>query len=468
MRIRILSVLAAVLAGVPVLWLAPISSAAAAAASGGTPLTSGKPVHGVVSTAAGVSYTFTAVAGRHVALAITRPVVSPSGDSLQMQVYDSSGATDASGVFINTGSTEIDFTPDSGQAGKTTVVISPYNFESTGSFTLTYATDVTGALTSGVAVHGALKYGGQHAAYTFTAVAGRHVALAITRPVVSPSGDSLQMQVYDSSGATDASGVFINTGSTEIDFTPDSGQAGKTTVVISPYNFESTGSFTLTYATDVTGALTSGVAVHGALKYGGQHAAYTFTAVAGRHVALAITRPVVSPSGDSLQMQVYDSSGATDASGVFINTGSTEIDFTPDSGQAGKTTVVISPYNFESTGSFTLTYATDVTGALTSGVAVHGALKYGGQHAAYTFTAVAGRHVALAITRPVVSPSGDSLQMQVYDSSGATDASGVFINTGSTEIDFTPDSGQAGKTTVVISPYNFESTGSFTLTYTAG
>ncbi|HEY6790013.1 MAG TPA: hypothetical protein VI365_22155 [Trebonia sp.] len=190
--------------------------------------------------------------------------------------------------------------------------------------------------------------------------------------------------------------------------------------------------------------------------------------MAGRHVTLAITRPGVSPSGDSLQMQVYDASGATDASGVYINTGSTEIDFTPDSDQAGKTTVVISPYNSGSTGSFTLTYATDVTGALKSGVAVHGALKYGGQHTAYTFTAVAGRHVTLAITRPVVSPSGDSLQMQVYDSSGATDASGVYINTGSTEIDFTPDSDQAGKTTVVISPYNFESTGSFTLTYTAG
>jgi hypothetical protein len=113
MRIRVLSVLAAVLAGLPALWLAPISSAAAAAASGSTQLTSGKPVHGVVSTAAGVSYTFMAVAGRHVTLAITRPEVSPSGDSLQMQVYDSSGATDASGVYISTGSTEIDFTPDS-------------------------------------------------------------------------------------------------------------------------------------------------------------------------------------------------------------------------------------------------------------------------------------------------------------------------------------------------------------------
>ena len=52
--------------------------------------------------------------------------------------------------------------------------------------------------------------------------------------------------------------------------------------------------------------------------------------------------------------------------------------------------------------------------------------------------------------------------MQVYNSSG-NDASGVYINTSPTEIDFTPTSTEAGITTVVISPYNFETTGSFTL-----
>jgi hypothetical protein len=58
--------------------------------------------------------------------------------------------------------------------------------------------------------------------------------------------------------------------------------------------------------------------------------------------------------------------------------------------------------------------------------------------------------------------------MQVYDSSGAVDASGVLINTSPTEIQLTPTPTEAGKTTVVISPYNFETTGSCTLTYTAG
>jgi large repetitive protein len=356
MRIRILSVLTAVLAVLSALWLAPISSAAAATASGGVPLTSGKPVHGVVSTGTGVSYTFTAVAGRHVTLAITRPDVSPTGNRLQMNVFDSSGATDASGELFSTGPTEIDFTPTADQAGRTTVVISPYDSGTTGSFTLTYATDVTGVLKSGVAVHGTLKYAGQQTAYTFTAVAGRHVTFAISRPEVSPGGNRLLMNVVDSSGATDASGVLFSTGPTEIDFTPTADQAGKTTVVISDYDFETTGSFTLTYATDVTGALKSGVPVRGTLKYAGQQADYTFTAVAGRPVSLAISKPEVSPAGNRLLMNVVDSSGALDASGVLFSTGPNEIDFTPTADQAGKTTVVISDYDFETTGSFTLTY----------------------------------------------------------------------------------------------------------------
>jgi hypothetical protein len=167
-------------------------------------------------------------------------------------------------------------------------------------------------------------------------------------------------------------------------------------------------------------------------------------------------------------MRVYNSSGNQDANGVLINTSPTEIDFTPTSTQAGTTTVVISPYNSGTTGSFTLTYATDVTGSLTSGVARTGTIKYAGQRADYTFTAVIGQHVTLAITNPHVSPSGTNLVMNVYDSSGNQDANGVLINTSPTQINFTPTSAQAGTTTVVISPYNFGTTGSFTLTYTVG
>ena len=86
-----------------------------------------------------------------------------------------------------------------------------------------------------------------------------------------------------------------------------------------------------------------------------------------------------------------------------------------------------------------------------------------GQHADYTFTAVAGQPVSLAIANP--STEGARLQMNVYDPSGAQDAGTAVFSTGPAETDFTPTSDQAGLTTVVISPYDTGATGSFTLTY---
>ena len=61
----------------------------------------------------------------------------------------------------------------------------------------------------------------------------------------------------------------------------------------------------------------------------------------------------------------------------------------------------------------------------------------------------------------------DWVEWQGYDSSGNQDGY-AYISTSPTEFDFTPTSAEAGATTVVISPYNFGATGSFTLTYTAG
>jgi hypothetical protein len=343
-------------------------SLSAAVPVNGGELKSGHPVAGEVIQAEGIAYTFTAVAGQHVTLAITDPHnVSPSGSNLVMRVYDSGKAEDASSRTFSTSGTEIDFTPTKEEEGPTTVVISDYeNPKTTGSFTLTYATDVTGALTPGVPVNGAIEYAGQHADYSFTAVAGRHVTFALSNPnAISPAGSNLVMRVYDKSGAEDASSRTFSTTGTEIDFTPTKEQEGPSAVVIEYYeNPETTGEFTLTYATDVTSALTPGVPVNGAIEYAGQHADYSFTAVAGQVSKLTIGNPSVSPVGSNLVMRVYDASGAEDTSSRTFSASGAELEFTPTKEQEGPTTVVIEYYeNPESTGSFTLTYDAVVAGS---------------------------------------------------------------------------------------------------------
>jgi hypothetical protein len=170
----------------------------------------------------------------------------------------------------------------------------------------------------------------------------------------------------------------------------------------------------------------------------------------------------VSLPGNSLQINAYDASGAG-LGGTSFNVNPTEIDFTPSA--SGTIKVVISPYQAGTTGSFTLTYAKDVTGALSSGVAVDCTLKYQGQRADYTLTGVAGQAVTLAITDPLLSPLGNSLQINAYDASNAT-LGGTAFNESQEDVEFTPTS--SGSITVVISPYQAATTGSFTLTYSAG
>src|SRR5450755_2301975 len=194
-----------------VVFLLPVSGATAAPAVSGdsgpvsVQLTSGVPVTGRVTSSAGVAYTFTAVAGRHVTLAITSPMV-PSG-SLQMQVLDNSDASDGV-VGFNTGPVEFDFTPTPAQAGTTTVLITPSPATATGNFTLTYATDIPGALTSVKPVTTHINIAGQRTAYTFDAVAGHHVTLAITKPMV-PTGQ-FNMEAVDASRAVDAGPIGFN------------------------------------------------------------------------------------------------------------------------------------------------------------------------------------------------------------------------------------------------------------------
>jgi hypothetical protein len=344
--------------------LAPLAQANAATAgvsaaslsTAAATLTSGKPVHGSVTGPAGVTYKFTAVAGHHVTLALTSPHVSPSGARLQLNVYDASGAQDASTDVFSTGPSDINFTPTADEAGPTKVVISPWDTGATGKFTLTYATDVTGTLTAEVAKTGATKFEGQDAVYTFKAVKGHHVTVALTKPHTAPSGERLQLNVYDSSGAQDASTDVFSSSPGDLNFTPTAGEAGTTYVVISPWDGDATGSFTLTYANDIGGKLTSGKARKGTLKYEGQNADYTFTAVRGKRVTISISKPHTAPGGARLQLNVYDSSGAQDTSTEVFSTSGTSVTFTPTGAESGRTTIVISPWDADATGSFTITY----------------------------------------------------------------------------------------------------------------
>ena len=330
--------------------VAQFSASKAPVPSGSGFLTSGVAATAHVRSAAGVTYKFVAVANQHITLSISNPHVSAE---LAIGAFDSSGAQVANWTGFTTSPIEVDFTPTTAQAGPTKVEIIPWQGDNaTGTFTLTYAKDVTAKLVSGVARNTHVAYAGQDADYTFTAVAGHHLTLSITNPHVSAE---LAIGAFDSSGAQVANWTGFTTNPIEVDFTPTTAQAGPTTVEIIPWQGDSaTGTFTLTYATDVTGSLKSGVPVPVTIKFPGQDADYTFNAVAGRAVALAIANPNVSAE---FAIGAFDSSGAQVASWTGFTTSPIEVDFTPNASQTGPTTVEIIPWQGDSaTGSFRFTY----------------------------------------------------------------------------------------------------------------
>lgn len=262
MRERMAGLLAASLLGTVAMCLVLVPAAEAAvgvAAAGGGPvsggaLTSGKPVPGAVSAAAGIEYTFTAVAGKHVTVAITQADVMPYPQQLSIQAFDRKGAADTKPVDFgdNNNNVDINFTATAAEAGTTTVIVRPStaNPAATGSFTITYAKDVTGKLTSGKARNGAIASEGQRAEYTFTAVAGKHVTITITNADISPYPAELSIQAFDRKGKADTKPAhFGNGGSTPLSFTPTAREAGTTTIIIRPSSAypQATGSFTITY-----------------------------------------------------------------------------------------------------------------------------------------------------------------------------------------------------------------------------
>ena len=262
MRERMVGILGASLLGAVAVCLVLVPAAGAetgVASVGGGPvnggaLSSGKPVGGAVSAAAGIEYTFTAVAGKHVTVAITQADVSPYPQQLSVQAFDSKGAADTKPADFgdNNNDVDVNFTATAAEAGTTTVIVRPSSADpgATGSFTITYAKDVTGKLTSGTAKAGAIAWEGQRAEYTFTAVAGKHVTITMTNADISPYPAELSIQAFDSKGAADTKPAhFGNGGSTPLRFTPTAPEAGTTTIVIRPYSAypQATGGFTITY-----------------------------------------------------------------------------------------------------------------------------------------------------------------------------------------------------------------------------
>jgi hypothetical protein len=220
----------------------------------------------------------------------------------------------------------------------------------------------------------------------------------------------------------------------------------------------STGTFTLVYAKDVTGALTAGVSKSGTITVPGQHATYTWSAVAGQHVAFAVTGANVTDGEAGLY--AYNVDGALICDFGF-ETARSSCNYAPT--ETGTASIVIEGVGDVTpiTGSFTLAYTYDVTGTLTAGHRTPVTIKYQGQHAAFTWSARSGRHATFDITKAAMTGGGGT-ELYAYNPDGSLGCE-VAFQTAPTDCTFTATgTGSASVVVQAVDKYNAD-TGKFTL-----
>ena len=237
----------------------------------------------------------------------------------------------------------------------------------------------------------------------------------------------MSIQVLGVGGASLGTTNFSTGTVTDINAIP-SGSGPVTVVVFANSPSTVIGTFTLTYTTDVTESIErrelpkaaepevsrsadclhlrrsgGGSSFHGGCVEFCQTQRERF---AGRHDVDA--GPLVS--APSLGTTNFSTGTVTDINAI-------------PSGSGLVTVVVFANSPSTVIGTFTLTYTTDVTGALTSGVPKAVDLKFPGQQTAFTFGGVAGHHFTVAVSNAKLSANGSpggTMSMQVLGVGGAS------------------------------------------------
>ena len=174
-------------------------------AMGGTPpgLSSGVPVNGEMTGGVPVDYTWSAVAGHHVTFAISNATMNGAA---VLNVYNPNGSGACSTTFVTGQKPNCNFVASG--TGVASAVIGPDagSPNTTGTFTLTYAKDVTGKLKAGVPMKVSIKYPGQNADLKWSAVKGHHVTFAISNATMDGAA---VLNIYNPNGSGECSTTFV-------------------------------------------------------------------------------------------------------------------------------------------------------------------------------------------------------------------------------------------------------------------
>jgi hypothetical protein len=432
----------------------------------GGPLTNGANATGTNTLGGLAMWSFTANTGDNINLR-----VGTTGFDAWLQLFGPDGRLLVSGSYDGYTDAYIDDYRAT-NSGTFTVLVSSYNSEGTGTYALHLAQvpeafivpagDQGGPLTNGANATGTNTLGGL-AMWSFTANTGDNINLR-----VGTTGFDAWLQLFGPDGRLLVSGSYDGYTDAYIDDYRAT-NSGTFTVLVSSYNSEGTGTYALHLAQvpeafivpagDQGGPLTNGANATGTNTLGGL-AMWSFTANTGDNINLRVGTTgfdgwlqLFGPDGRLLVSGSYD--GYTDA---YID------DYTATN--SGTFTVLVSSYNSEGTGTYALNLSQvpeafivpegDGGGPLTNGANATGTITLGRQDM-WSFTANTGDNINLR-----VGATGFNAWLQLFGPDGRLLASGLYDGYTDAYIDdYTATN--SGTFTVLVSSYNSEGTGTYTL-----
>ena len=413
-----------------------------------SPITPGGTAVTITSAAPGqnASLTFNGAAGQQVSVSLSGNTI-PATTSVYFKKPDATTLASTNLLQNNPGFIDTQKLPVNGPYS---ILIDPAT-TNLGSMTvkLNDTTEVTSAISpGGPAVSVSTASPGQNARLTFAGAAGQHVSLNMTG-VTIPGTTTVYVKKPD--GVNLASTTTTTTG--KLLDVPVLPVAGEYTILVDPAS-TNTGGMTLSLATDVTGAITTGgPAVSVTTAAPGQNARLTFSGSVGQHVSINISG-VTIPGTTTVYVRKPDgvnlASTTTTTAGNFLDVpllpvaGAYEIVIDPTSTSVGSATVLLND-------------ATDLTGTIVpGGSTVAMTTTVPGQNARFTFAGAAGQRVSLRLSSVTITSSAISIKKP----DGANLASAT-ANTGGGFID-AQTLPVAGTYTILVDPAT-TNTGSATL-----
>ena len=382
--------------------------------------------------------TFEAAAGQNLELALSS-ITSTTG-TLQLTVYDSAGS------YVSGQECQQDAYYDNAcvvslwdlSGGTYTVVLSPGEEADLISADVTLTQDAVQSVAVNQPIPVQLDVPGQLQRLEFNGTAGEPLDIAISNVSTNPSGFAIGVSLLAPNGTQiDSDSYDISSaGALHEVALPQTG----TYTILVQNNYGVIGTSTIEAIAPGSAPISvDGASLNESTSIAGEAEYLRFSATAGENLEFALSNASESEPNPGISINLYDSSGnyINGAGCLFDGEVGNPCMMSMWDLAAGNYILEVYPNgnNGNASGygteSFTATLTQDLTGSITTGQVVSVDLARPGNLERLTFAGTAGSSPTVTVSNLTTSPAGHSVDVAVYDPTGALVTAGEFNASGS-------------------------------------